>query len=293
MNELPMSIKKAAARYKPIEANGLTLYPVLVREYETFLIARPALEVMHQSLPVAMMRIPLLSALYQLDYEAVIGGRQHSGLFFRALIALALSLRLGEDKPLDSLAESFQILISPEDPTKLLGLRFTDGNGDTKVINPADYALLRQIIAVQNGVKIESDKANPDIVRAEKLRAESDGIQLDTNLDDWISAVSALTGVSEDEIDSWPILRFQRRSESFRRILDYLVCGIGECSGMVSWKNGNPHPHPFFNRISEGSGILKALGGSADGKPKAAPEAAIELADISNQLKPTKRSEFS
>lgn len=285
MSELPMSIYKAAARYKPIETDGLTLYPVLVREYEHFLMARPALEVMHQSLPVAMMRMPLLSALYQIDYEAVLNGKPHTGLFSRALLALALALRLGEGQETDKRVNAFQVAVDRENPAKLMCLRFTDTDGKKHEIFPVAYANLRQIIAAQNGVILESDMANPDLVQAEKDIASASELKLNANIEDWISAVSALTGATEEEIDEWPILKFQRRSDSYQRILSYIVCGVGECSG-ASWKGGNPVPHPFFAKRKDGSGVLSALGGSADGKQPAPPPAATAIREFTQNLSP-------
>ena len=280
MSELPMSINKAAARYQPIETDGLKLYPVLVREYEHFLIARPALEILHQSLPVAMMRVPLLSALYQMDYEAVLKGQPALGLFSRAILLLALAMRLGEGKEIEERTRQFQIMVDPKSPATLQRLRFTDENGEEKEITPAQFAKLRQIIALQNGVKLASDMANPDLVKAEKDIASAGDMKLDANIEDWISAVSALTGVSEEEIDEWPILKFQKRSDTFQRILAYLVCGIGECSG-ATWKGGNPNPHPFFARLKDGSGVLTALGGEK--KPS---QAAIAIRDFTKNLSP-------
>lgn len=283
MNELPISIQKAASRYKPIEADGLTLYPVAVKDYDIFLMTRPALEVMHQSLPVALMRVPLLSALYQMDFEAVCEGKPVVGLFSRAILGLALSLRLGEDRPIEERTNLFHIAVDPEHPERLMRLQFFDEDGKEREITPVQYAKLRRIIAAQNGVKLESDMANPDIVKAEKDKASAGDIQLDANIDDWINAVSAISGVSEEEIDEWPILKFQRRSESFRRILDYIVCGVGECSG-TTWKGGNPTPHPFFAKLKTGSGILTALGGTADGSKPAPPTAATAIRDITKDL---------
>ena len=278
-----MQIQKAAARYKAIESGGLTLYPVLVREYDEFLVARPAIEVMHQSLPVAMLRVPLLSALYQMDYEAALSGQPMTGLFSRALLGLALSLRLGEGLEQGKRMGLFSIIVDPNNPARLTGLRFSGESGETKEISPVQFAKLRQIIAAQNGVKIESDKANPDIVRAEKIMHSAGNVPLDANAEDWISAISALSGSSEEEIDEWPILKFQRRSESYQRILSYVICGVGECSG-TTWKDGNPTPHPFFGRLKNGNGVLSEMGGSADGTSPAPPEPAKELRDITSNL---------
>lgn len=283
MNELPMHIQRAAARYQNIEADGLTLYPVLVCDYTDFLIARPALEVMHQSLPVALMRVPLLSALYQMDYEAALSGQPTTGLFSRALLAMALSLRLGEGLELEKRLELFEVAVERENPAKLMRLRFTDANGAEHCIEPTQYATLRQIIAAQNGVKLESDKANPDIVKAQNDKSSAFAAQLDMNIDDWISAVAVLTGTDETEIDAWPILKFHRRSDSLRRVLDYIVCGIGEMSG-TTWKGGNPTPHPFFARAMDGNGILTEMGGRADGTEATPPTAATAIRDFTQTI---------
>lgn len=263
MNELPLDIQRSVRRYEPINSNGLILYPVLVSEYEDFLIARPALEVLHQSLPVAFLRMPLLSALYQIDYDAVVKGMQPTGLFSRARLALALALRLGAGKKIAERIETLRVVVDRRNPQKLLGLRFTKAkSGEEVTISPASYRELRAIIAAQNGVRIESDKANPNIVQAQKdLQAANASI--DANIDDWLSALAALTGTDESAIEKWPILKLEKRTETYRRILDYLVCGIGETNG-ATWKGGNPVPHPFFRRIRDGNGLFSPLGSAVD-----------------------------
>ena len=277
-----MSIQKACARYKPIETHGLTLYPIKVLNYTEFLIAKAAIEVMHQSLPVAMMRVPLLSALYQMDYEAILNDEPPSGLFSRSLLALALSLRLGEGESVETRMRMFEVAIDRENPAKLLRLRFIDGNGNEQEITPAAYSELRKIIAAQNGVKLESDLANPNLVQAEK-DMQSAAMTLDPNIDDLICAVSSLSGVEESEIDEWPILKLNKRAESYRRILDYIVCGVGEASG-TTWKEGNPTPHPFFAKLRNGSGVLPAMGGRADGETPQPPQAATAIREITKNL---------
>lgn len=285
METLPFNILKAANRYKTIEVDGLKMYPVLVAEYSDFIIAQPAISVMHQSLPVTFLRMPLLAALYAMDYEAVSNGQQATGLFSRSLIGLALSLRIGEGQSVEERMKAFQVLIDRENPAKLVGLRFVDEEGQLKEIKPAQYAQLRQIIAAQNGVKLEDDKANPDIVKAQRDMESASTAQLDANIEDWISAISALTGTAEEEIDQWPILKFQRRSESLQRVLNYLVCGFGEMSG-TTWKGGNPAPHPWFARANNGNGVLNAMGGSADGTQPAPPQAATAIREMTRILQP-------
>lgn len=228
--------------------------------------------------------MPLLSALYAMDYEAVLNGKPAAGLFSRALLMLALSLRIGEGRSIEDRVNAFRLGVDRENPAKLLRLQFSDADGTEKEIAPAQFGRLRQIIAAQNGVKLESDEANPDIVKAKKDMESASAGRLDADLDTWISAVSALTGTPEEEIDDWPILKFQRRSDAIVRVLNFVVCGIGECSGMVSWPKGNPTPHPFFARLDGGSGILTPMGGSADGQRPPAPPQAAAIREVMKNL---------
>lgn len=265
MNDLPILIQKSIRRYEPVTVDGLVLWPVLVREYDDFLVARTALEVLHQSLPVRFLRIPLLSAFYKMDYEARLNGQPMTGLFYVALLGLALSLRLGEGEEPSERVGRFRIMVERDDPASLTRLQFTDSDGQEKMILPAAYGELRKIIAAQNGVKLESDRADPDLVQAEKDLAEMNGVSLDATVEDLISGMAALTGVEEEEIENWPILKLQRRQTSYQRVLDYLICGIGQMSG-TTWKGGNPHPSPFFDRLDEnGFGAHMALGDFAGG----------------------------
>lgn len=276
--ELPFSIKKAIRRYEKIDFEGLFVWPVLVKEYDEFLVARPALEVLHQSLPVAMMRIPLLSAYYRMDYEARRNGEPMVGLFSRALLGLALSLRLGEGLPIDERVRIFQIEADREDGAKLVRLRFMDSGGEVHEILPQQYAELRKIIAAQNGVRLESDEANPDIVNAQK-KMGSGGVALDVSADALISSVAALSHADEKDIDEWPILKLEKRAQTYLRFMQYLVNGVGEMSG-ATWKGGNPVPHPYFERTDNGRAPMSPLK-SGKGQGNAKPG----VVTIENQIK--------
>lgn len=249
--ELPLHILRAVRKFEPIAAEGLILYPVRVAEYEEFLTARPALEVLQQAFPAPLLRIPLLSALYRMDYEAASRGEEQSGLFSRALLLLALSLRLGEGLDLRQRVRKFRIAADPKDPAKLLYLQASVDGEEMLKITPVKFQQIRPIIAAQNGVKLESDLANPDLVEAEREMAGLNAPKMDADVEHLISGVAAMSGTDEAEIDDWPILKLNRRAESFKRVMDYVICGIGEAQG-TKWKNGNPAPHPFFDRAEEG-----------------------------------------
>ena len=65
--ELSQTIKRACRRYESVEAEGLTLYPILVEEIELFEMARPSIDIVQQSLPVAYAAMPLLAAYYEME----------------------------------------------------------------------------------------------------------------------------------------------------------------------------------------------------------------------------------
>lgn len=266
MKELPLQIQKSARRYEAIQVDGLTLYPIKVREYGEFSRARPAIEALQQSFPVRFMTMPLLQAYYQMDYEAAANGEAMTGLFSCAILTLVLALRLCEDAPMEERMRQIRIEPMPGNPAQLKQLSMWLGGEELVTVKPAQFAALRQIIAAQNGVKLYGDDANPDLVRAEQeIRAKSaEGLEGD--IEDEIGFVAALSHCDESEIDEWPILKLQNRSGALRRVIDYAVCGINEGAG-CTWKGGNPVPHPWLRKKAYGGGLVSAsdfLGGAAE-----------------------------
>lgn len=264
MSKLPLHIQRAIGRYEPVKTDGLTLYPILVDEYDLFLAARPALEVLHQSLPVALLKVPLLAALYRMDYKAVQDGEQQTGLFSSALLGLALALRVGKGLDPNERLARLHLVVDKTDHGKLKKIVFLDENQEEKEITPVQYKKIREIIAAQNGVKLESDNADPELVQAEKDIAAQNNAKLDINIYDLISGVATLSGTDEADIYQWPILKLTNRERSYQRILDYIICGVGQANG-TTWKGGNPVPHPFYEKEKSGFGAHIALSGWAGG----------------------------
>lgn len=265
MSKLPLHIQKAIRTYQPIETEGLTFWPILVREYHEFLTAKPAIEIMQQALPVRWLSMPLLSALYGMDFEAFQKGEPRVGLFSRCLLFLALSLRLGKGSEVAERTKLFTIIVDAEDPGQLKALRFTGDDGEEKEITPIMFQRLRPILAIQNGIELASEDANPDLVEAERDLAEMNGPELDVSLDSLFSTVAAMAGIDEAEIDDWPILKLNRRQKAYSRVLNYVICGIGEAQG-TKWKGGNPYPSPFYDKVrgdSAGAVRLEQFAGGA------------------------------
>lgn len=253
---LPVKIAEAVSLYQPVETEGLVLHPILVREYGLFSTARPAIEFLQQSLPVRYLSVPLLSAYYGMDVENLREGKPSDGLFSRALLFLVLALRYKpEEKPEERLRSfASNILVDPEDQTVLKGIVF-EMDGEEHKITPVQFQRMRPILAAQNGIDLESDDANPELVEAERDIAEQNAPELDQNISALVSFVSALTGAEESVVYDWPILKLTRRRESFERILAYLLYGFASVNG-AKFKGGNPVPSPIFPRKKTDSDAL-------------------------------------
>lgn len=255
--DLPFNINKLIRTYKPIEYNGLTIYPVKVREYEEFQIALPAIEVMQQAFPVRYMSMPLLQAYFQMDFVE----RQNTGLLGCAMLMLALVFRLGEGKDITSRMLMFQPVIKDN---RLQSLRAVKENKEVIEITPICFQKLRPLIAAQNGVRLQSDDANPDLVKADRDIAELNSPKLNANIEQMIASVCTLSHSDEEEVEEWTILKLNKRAESLQRALDYLVCGIGGSFGGFG-DGGNPVPHPFYEKTQKYTGGLVAAEGFMGG----------------------------
>ncbi len=277
MYELSNEMKKLVKCYRPINTEGLTLYPIKVENYEEYVVARQAIGFMNQALPVEYMSMPLLSALYKIDYDHAMNGEAPTGLFASAMLGIALALRLNQSG--ESLGETMKrmwVLTDAKDQTVLKGVACLIDGVEEKVITPIQYARLRPIIAAQNGITIRDELDNPELVQAEADLAEHKAPKLNYDPGQLVNAAAALTGKDEEEIYEWPILKLVNRLGSFKRVIDYMVCGISEAQG-TKWSGGNPTPHPWFEKIKEGSDALISMGSFMGGAGLQAMKDAGEL----------------
>lgn len=265
MNDLPKEIQRKINRYEPVETDGITLYPVRVEEYDEFLLAKPALEFLQQSLPVALMSVPILQAFYAMDLESIRDEQKPTGLLGSSLLLLALAMRMGEGDEPERRIRRFCLIPNPEDQMRLKYIAFTTDGEEMHTITPITFQRWKPILAAQNGVELLPDDVNPELVQAEKDVLLKQSLNLETGMSALVSGVAALSGADEADIYSWPILKLQNRQSALKRAMDYIICGVGEAQG-TKWKQGNPCPHPFFDRAREGSagtiGLDSYLGGA-------------------------------
>ena len=266
MRELPAYMIEAIHKYESVPYDGLVLYPFRVKHYEQFLIARQAIGFMQQSLPVELMSMPLLSALFKLDYDRAVAGEQSTGLFAGCLVALAYALRLAYDfEPAEDACRRLIPISSPDDPSRLDRLMFVMNGEEEWFITPLQFTDLRDIIAAQNGIEIPDMDANPELVQAEHDLIASKAPKLVVDYHKMIHGVAALSQTDEKEIYEWAVLKLHDRMESYKRVLDYIICGIGESQG-TKWNGGNPCPNPWFEKDIQGSGALISLDSLAGGQ---------------------------
>lgn len=258
MSEIPAKYLKAIHRYQPVEVDGVLLYPVTVDEYEQFNLARPAIEFVHQSLPVAYVSMPLLQAYYAIDIESIASEGETqlpTGLFSRAMLFLALALRIGVGETPENRIRAFKIRVSPNDGRRLMALTFTPDGEEYYDITPVKFQRWLPILAAQNGITLHNDTDNPELLVTEAILSQKNAPDLDLDLESLVSGVAALSGADESSMYDWPILKLQNRQRALKRAMDYMICGIGESQG-TSWKHGNPVPHPFFARSETRSAAM-------------------------------------
>lgn len=275
MSEVPAKYMRQIRRYAPVEVEGICLYPVTVDEYDLFSDARPAIEFVQQSLPVTYVSMPLLQAYYELDFKSVADKQLPTGLMTRALLFLALALRLGAGDSPEKRISRFRIRTRPDNPRKLDAVLFSLDGEEIHEITPARFQRLVPILAAQNGIKLHEDTDNPELLAAEEQIERKNQLDVDANIDLVVTSVAAMSGCDEADIYDWPILKLQNRQRALKMAMDYIICGVGETQG-TKWKHGNPCPSPFFPLKKSGSVAAIPIGEFAGGAAQDAVNNAMQ-----------------
>jgi len=274
MQEIPAKYQRQIRRYQPIEISGLCLYPVTVDEYEEFSQARQAIEFVQQSLPVTYISMPLLQAYYAVDIESVADQQLPSGLLARAMLFLALALRIGTGESPEARIRRFRIKTSPSDYKRLLSIAYSPDGEEVVEITPITFQRILPILAAQNGITLHDDTENPELLEAESILESKRALDIEISIDALVSGVSALSGVEESDVYDWPILKLQERHKALKRIMDYVICGIAESQG-TKWKRGNPAPNPWFPKRQNWSAAAIPMGEFVGGNAQEAVNRAL------------------
>lgn len=242
---------------KPIPWNGLTLFPILMRDYQKFLVAQTGLTTQQQTLPAKYVVMPYLEALYALDYDVRADGGPQGGLFSRILLFLTLSLRLEAEKReggMEYLPVGIQTQM--DNPRKLVALKVRQGEAEAD-ITPKNFGQLREILAAQNEVKLPDETLNAELVQAERDLAEKSSLNLVPDSEALIYSVSVKTGRPVEEILNWTVRQFVLTERAIDRTTGHLVAALTEAAG-AKYKSGNPWPSWKYDRDKQ-SGALVSL----------------------------------
>ena len=254
MIDLPLAIKQAIRTDKPIEMDGYTFYPILVEEIDELEYVRPAIEFMQQNFPVKYAAMPLLSAFFAYDYDRM---REHlppTGLFARATYFLALCLRLGCGRGREARTDCFRVAVDMHDPSRLKSVQ-ADMGEEILNITPVMFSRWRAVLAAQNALEIPDESKNIELLEAKHDILSSKDIALKRDIDDLISAVALVSQCDEVEVMKWSVRKFYQRKRSVERLLNFVICGIGEAQG-TKWKGGNPCPSWCYERERDNPALV-------------------------------------
>ena len=253
---VPVWIKAAVRRDEPVSMDGFMFYPVRVWEMEDFLPAREALGYMLARLPAKYAVFPHLAAFFALDAQRLADGESPTGLFSGCLRMLALSLRVGEGEPMEERLRRFNVIVNPETGGLLYVSFYIDGLTQAQV-TPEMFSRWRPILAYQNGVEIHDESENPELIDAKAELDSVSGVRLKGDFDSLISAMAAVCREDESELLDWTVRKFFSRKAAVDRIFNHLICQIGESTGFVKYKKGNPYPSWCFDRETGPGGVME------------------------------------
>ena len=254
-------LKEKALRNEGYLYEGLTFYPITVKHYGVFLACESALTLRMSMLPAVYASKNFASAIFEMQIEEIMrnGKNASAGYWSKFLRLMCLSLRI----PPESAAQSIQMRVNPESPKDLIALivrQISDETGEAVIrLEPTKIARIREIIAIMNGKELPDEADNSELIQAEMdIASINAAYDLVLEIDDLKASVARDQRIRLHELDEWTILEFDLLKRAIEREKRFLVCGIGESSGMVKWKGGNPYPSPFFDRKRESSAVQSA-----------------------------------
>lgn len=167
-----------------IEFNGLTFYPLTVRDFPLYRSAAAAFELMQSSLPPKFARLSWCQCLDEMDKLG-----NGSPFLEPVLNVVAKALRLERIKLPDG-AYGYQLSTLRKEGT-LMGIYIRE-HETVLTIQMMDE--VRQIIAAQNDYQLPDEKWNPELVAAEQYLNGQNMPKLDIEIEAWVYSVAANVG---------------------------------------------------------------------------------------------------
>lgn len=229
---------------KSEEWNGLTVHPILMRDYPLFLAAKESITALQQSWPFPWSTVPYM--------EGLIG----VGLLPRLCAMLKLAFRLPEGDTLP---------IYPRmEEEKIASLTVAQGERRGEITRK-NFPSLREIIARQNGLELPDERTNLELVEARQDLAAG-GVPLKADLEDLICSVALKSQTPPEELLGWTVRRFQRMERAIDRSEGFRMANLALAAG-GKFKGGNPYPSWKYGREEGLVGVesLSALSGRLSG----------------------------
>lgn len=232
---------------QPISYLGLEFWPLAVRDYGLYLMAKPAFELLQSSLSPKLARMSWAACLKALDDKS-----EGEGWLRSVLCVIARALRLQPQLIPDGGYMAYPIFpIYAPQGGELTAIQISDFAGSpATVISVQQMDDIRQLIAAQNGYDIPDERWNPELVQAaqeNKSRGNS-GIVFD--LEALVHSVAVNCGVSAKVVWDWSIREFKLTQDAIDRRLNYCIFTLTEMVGISKFKDGNPCPTWKFDRKS-------------------------------------------
>lgn len=270
MQHFSKDIIKKVRCGQPIEAYGLTLYPIMMEDYTEYLLCKDALAVMQGSLPAKYLAMDFLSALFAMsmdEAEQKLPPEERTAPFQRVISLFYLSLRSTPDE-IAQIAADIEYRQVNENRVDISNIVIHQ-NGKEIDITPSLFSSkIRPLIAFQNGIDLPDEDTNPDLIRlSQKMYGHESNVKLKVDTDDLIASVAYLSSASVPDVMSWTVRDFEYRVRAIDRDKRYNVYASAEMSGMVTFKNGNPCPSWQYDVDYDklGSSSLSDLGKKLQG----------------------------
>lgn len=241
---------ESVIRGVPEEWNGLTVYPVLMKDYPLFLAAKDCVVSAQQSWPYPWSTVKYLDGLVGM------------GMLPRLCLMLKLIFRL-EDR-------GGSLPLFPQmkgDRLESLTVRQNERSG---AVTPNNFGALRELIAGMNGLKLPDERANGELVETQRDLEQKDALPLKVDLESLIYSVAAAQNMDAKDILGWTVRRFQATEKALDRSRGHLIAAVTLAAG-GKFKDGSPYPSWKYDREEQTHAVepLNALSGRLSGAVEA------------------------
>lgn len=250
-DQLSTDMKIAIEDGAPIQKYGLTFFPITMRHYEKFMHCKSVLLLRQSTLPAAYAGMSFLSAVYALEMESIRKTGAPTGMMNRLCTLMCMALKIPEEE----IGERFRFRMDENNPESLLDIRIAQGQAEA-VVMPAQFNVIRRILAAQNGEELPDEAENAELIQAEydMQTAENDFAYDPETV---IASVAHSMHRCTKEIRDWTIREFELQKDAHNRALYFVVNAIAEGYG-AKWKHGNPYPSWHTERKRRNAALLDA-----------------------------------